>query len=78
MDSHPESPPSRREQELAEELNEVARARFGDKVGPVVVAHLNLQGVDCESDLRCPTRLESLSLSLSHTHTQTHTRARKA
>jgi len=52
MDSHPESPPSRREQELAEELNEVARARFGDKVGPVVVAHLNLQGVDCESDLR--------------------------
>jgi hypothetical protein len=34
------------------ELGRAAKKRFGDKVGPVIHAHLHLMGVDTEDDLR--------------------------
>ena len=38
--------------EVDPSLQLAAKERFGDKVGPVVCAHLHLQGVDVEDDLR--------------------------
>jgi len=34
------------------ELGRATKKRFGDKVGPVIHAHLHLMGVDSEDDLR--------------------------